>query len=122
MRRSRLASMLIAATCVVAVTGPVLVAEQAQAQTQAHEQVYGSELMTQQERTEYQARMRAAKSDQEREQLRKAHHVQMQERAKQRGVPLPDEPPAQGKGQGTRYGSSPGAGGTSAPGAGKSGR
>jgi hypothetical protein len=120
--------MLTAATCAIAVTGPALAAEQqreqAQAQTQSHEQFYGSELMTQQERTEYQARMRTAKSDQELDQLRKAHHVQMQERAKQRGMTLPDEPPVQGKGQGPRYGNPPGAGSASAPGAGagKSGR
>jgi hypothetical protein len=60
--------------------------------------IYGSQLMTQQERAEYQARMRAATTEQEREQIRLEHHAQMQERAKQQGVTLPDEPPAMGMG------------------------
>jgi hypothetical protein len=60
--------------------------------------VYGSQLMTEQERAEYQARMRAATTEQEREQIRLEHHAQMQERAKQQGVTLPDEPPAMGMG------------------------
>ena len=58
------------------------------------QQFYGSQLMTQQERVEYRTKMRAAKTDEEREQLRKEHHQRMQERAKVRGVTLPEEPPA----------------------------
>jgi uncharacterized membrane protein YgcG len=64
------------------------------------EQIYGSQLMTQQERTEYHAKMRVVKTVQEREQIRKEHHEQMQERAKERGVTLPDEPPGRGGGMG----------------------
>jgi len=75
------------------------------AQTQKQEQIYGSQLMTQQERIEHRAKMRAAKTAEEREQIRKEHHEQMKERAKARGVTLPDEPPARGGGMG------PGAGG-----------
>ena len=56
--------------------------------------------MTQQERNEFRARMRAAKTVQEREQIRNQHHEQMQIRAKERGVTLPDEPPARGGGMG----------------------
>lgn len=76
------------------------------------EQIYGSQLMTQQERTEYHAKMRAAKIAQEREQIRKEHHVQMQERAKESGVTLPDEPPGRGGGMG------PGGGGMGSGGGG----
>ncbi len=55
--------------------------------------IYGSELMTAQERTEHRDRMRAAKTPEEREQIRAEHHERMQARAKERGVTLPDQPP-----------------------------
>jgi hypothetical protein len=76
-------------------------------------QIYGSQLMTQQERNEYSNRMRNAKTEQEREQIRKQHHEQMQIRAKEKGVTLPDEPPARGMGRGMRPsgGMGPGGGG-----------
>lgn len=64
------------------------------------EYIYGSQLMTRQERIEYHTKMRAAKTAEEREQLRKEHHDAMQERAKTRGITLPDEPPARGGGMG----------------------
>jgi len=44
---------------------------QVKAQTQKQEQIYGSQLMTQQERTEYHAKMSAVKTAEEREQIRK---------------------------------------------------
>jgi len=69
-------------------------------QAQKQDQMYGSELMTQQERVEYRSRMRAAKTAEEREQVRLEHHERMKERAKQRGVTLPDEAPARGGGMG----------------------
>jgi hypothetical protein len=74
--------------------------QQDQISTQDQEQVYGSQLMTQQERTAYRARMRAAKTQEERERIRAEHHEQMKARAKERGVTLPDEPPARGGGMG----------------------
>ena len=79
---------------------PAAFAADPPAQNQAQEQIYGSQLMTPQERTEYQAKMRAAKTNEEREQIRAQHHEEMQERAKQRGMTLPDEPPARGMGGG----------------------
>jgi hypothetical protein len=64
-------------------------------------QIYGSQLMTQQERYMYRAQMSAAKSGEEREQIRKEHHEIMKVRAKELGVILPDDPPAKrGMGQG----------------------
>jgi opacity protein-like surface antigen len=81
-----------------------------QAQTQGSERVYGYDLMTEKERTEYQDRMRAAKTDQEREALRAEHHKQMQVRAKAQGKTLPDVPPA-GRGQGPGPGPFQGTGG-----------
>jgi hypothetical protein len=71
--------------------------------------IYGSQLMTQQERNEYSARMRAAKTPEEREALRAEHHNAMQARAKERGVTLPEQPPA-GAGPGKGTGMGPGAG------------
>lgn len=73
-------------------------------QTQDSDQIYGSQLMTLQERTEFRAQMQAAKSVAEREQLRNEHHKAMQERAASRGITLPDQPPAGGQGMGTGSG------------------
>lgn len=74
----------------------------------ADETVYGSQLMTNQERIEHRNKLRAAKTLEQREQVRLEHHEQMKLRAKERGMALPDEPPAQG-GRGGR-GMGPGAG------------
>lgn len=63
---------------------------------QKQERIYGSQLMTEQERTEFRDKMRAAKTSAERQQIRKEHHEQMKVRAKEQGVTLPDEPPAKG--------------------------
>jgi len=85
-----------------------------QTQAQDSNTIYGSELMTPQERSEYQNRMRAAKTDQEREQIRLEHHNQMQERAKAQGKTLPDSPPAdRGPGMGPGGGKGMGPGGKS---------
>lgn len=65
--------------------------------------IYGSQLMTFQERNDYRARMRAAASAEERERIRAEHHDRMKERAQARGVTLPDEPPA-GRGPGSAAG------------------
>ena len=62
--------------------------------------IYGSQLMTQQERIEHRNKLRAAKTVEERDQVRLQHHEQMQLRAKEKGVTLPDAPPAMGGGQG----------------------
>ncbi len=76
-----------------------------QNQAQQQEQIYGNQLMTVQERTEYRAKMRAAKTVEAREQIRAEHHQAMQVRARDKGMTLPDEPPARGMGAG------PGSGG-----------
>ena len=58
----------------------------------AQNEVYGWQLMTQQERQEYRNKMRSMTTAEERERYRMEHHKQMQERAKQKGVTLPDVP------------------------------
>jgi len=88
-------------------------ADQDRLQTQDQiqdKQIYGSQLMTQQERNQYRARMQAAKTEQEREKIRQQHHEEMQVRARERGVTLPAEPPPHGMGggMGPGYGGGPG--------------
>lgn len=85
--------------------------EKIQTQTKDQERIYGSELMTEKERSEYRERMRSAKNQQEREKIRSEHHDRMLARAKERGVKIPDEPPARGGGMGAGGGMGPGAGG-----------
>lgn len=80
----------------------------ARAQSAPRQTIYGSQLMTRRERYEYRQKMRAAKTQEERERIRAEHHTAMQERARERGVTLPDMPPARGPGFGAGRG--PGAG------------
>jgi hypothetical protein len=58
--------------------------------------MYGSGIMTEQERNRYQERLQLAGTDAEKAQLKAEHQTMMQNRAKQLGVDLPE--PAQGKG------------------------
>lgn len=76
----------------------------------SNNQIYGSQLMTRKERNEYRRRLRAAKTLKERERIRHEHHKRMQERAKARGLKLPDEPPAHGMGGGMGPGGGMGSG------------
>jgi hypothetical protein len=97
-------------------------ATQTETQTRDRERIYGSQLMTREERTEHQKRMRELKTAEEREQFRKEHHAKMKERANERGVELPDEPPARGMRSGTGPGMGPGAGAGPGPRGGGPGR
>lgn len=72
------------------------------------EVVYGHQLMTDAERTEYRAKMRSLKTPAERQAFRLEHHQQMQIRAKEKGVTLPEMPPQGGMRQG--MGGGPGGG------------
>lgn len=121
MKRSCMISALV--TALALPTGFALAADPeptpATAQTPKPEPIYGSQLMTPQERTEYRTKMSAAKTVEEQEQIRKEHHEQMKERAKARGVTLLDEPPASGGGMGPGGGGmGPGGGGRGPGGAG----
>jgi len=97
---------LIMSTLTVALlavpTGPLFAADQ--------DQIYGSQLMTQQERFEYRKKYSNAKTSMERERIRNEHHVMMKERAKVRNMKLPDEPPASGAGMGPGHGMEKGGG------------
>ncbi len=60
--------------------------------------IYGGELMSEQERNQYREQLRLTDSDPEQQTRFKAQHQEkMQERAKEKGVKLPD-PPADGSG------------------------
>jgi hypothetical protein len=123
-------TILITLTGSILALSSALVPAQTQTQDQAQDQtkqqtqqrIYGSQLMTKQERLEYRARMRAAKTQQEREQIRTEHHQRMQERAKARGMTLPDMPPFQpgrgGMGPAMGPGTGMGPGGGMGPGTG----
>jgi len=92
-------SMLALTLCMaMGIAAPAAAQMQGGGQMQDGERIYGSELMTPQERSEYQARMRALKTEQEREAFRLEHHKKMQERAKAQGKTLPDTPPGMGPG------------------------
>jgi len=58
----------------------------------AQDEAYGWQLMSQQERMEYRSKMQSMSSAEERERYRLEHHKQMQDRAKQKGISLPDMP------------------------------
>ena len=120
MYRRRLVILLSGS--MLALSAVVLTAHaQMPAQPPARQQVHGSQLMTPQERTEFRARMWAARSPQEREQIRAEHHARMQARAWERGVTLPDGPPGYGYGGGMGPGMGPGMGGTGPRGMGPGG-
>lgn len=84
--------------------------EGAQQQVQTQKQIYGSQMMTPQERREYRLKMRAAKTAEERQQIRREHHERMKKLAKERGITLPAEPPVRGGGMGLGGGMGPGGG------------
>ena len=67
--------------------------------------IYGSQMMTDRERSDYHGRMRSADSVEQRERIRSEHHEQMKLRAAERGVTLPDDPPARGMRDGQGPGS-----------------
>jgi hypothetical protein len=96
------------------VPAPAVIAQdkaQTQAQTQTRD-IYGYQMMTPQERDEYRAKMRVAQTQEERERIRTEHHALMKERAKERGITMPDQPPAHGMGggMGSSGGMGPGGG------------
>ena len=77
---------------------------------QDQERAYGWNLMTPEERAEHQNKMRSLKNEQEREQFRIEHHKKMQERAKEKGALLPDQPQTRKK-DGMGFGKKRGGGG-----------
>ncbi len=62
--------------------------------------IYGSQLMTPEERNEHRARMRTARTEEERERIRAENHERMKQRAEERGITLAEVPPERGGGMG----------------------
>ena len=60
----------------------------------------GRQLMTPEERTAMQEKMRNAKSPEERQQLMAANHAEMQKRAAEKGITLPEQRGPYGRGAG----------------------
>ena len=77
---------------------PLIWSGSAHSQDQAQAQIYGSQLMTDAERIEYQSKMRSLKTDKERDAFRSEHHEKMKVLATEKGVTLPAVPPAVGAG------------------------
>jgi len=86
---------------VVVPAAPVEAVMPTQSQSQLRR---GAELMTDAERSAQRDRMRSATSAEERSTLRAEQHSQMQQRASERGVNIPDAPLAGGQGMGNPYG------------------
>ncbi|MDO9365466.1 MAG: hypothetical protein Q7T58_03855 [Methylotenera sp.] len=108
MKRTLVMSTLASGLLIAACAG--FAADETTVQEQVKEQVYGSQMMTSQERMEHRKKMRAAKTAEERERIRAEHHEAMKVRAQERGVTLPDTPPERGMGIGVGAGPSGGSG------------
>lgn len=102
MSKSKLMHTLLAACFITAASGALA--------ADSDETVFGSQLMTQQERNEHRLKMQSAKTAEERETVRSQHHQQMVERARQQGVTLPETPPDRGTGRGMGPGGGQGMG------------
>ena len=97
--------------------------EQTQVQTKEPVQeqdkmIYGWQLMSTEERAQHRAKMQSLNTEQERQAYRAEHHKQMQARAKEQGVTIPDEPRS-GSGFGPGPGAQSGSGSGSGSGKGK---
>ncbi|WP_159015604.1 hypothetical protein [Cognatiluteimonas profundi] len=66
--------------------------------------IYASELMTPAERSAYMTRMRSLKTVQERNAYREQHRIEMQQRARERGVSIPSGSGQNNKQQGSEDG------------------
>lgn len=102
-------SIFVALVCSVLLTSSFALSanqgqEQKRFQAQKQEHVYGSQMMTEQERNEYRARIQAAETNEEREKIRMEHHEMMKKRAKEQGLSMPDSPPPRRGGMGSGMG------------------
>jgi hypothetical protein len=86
---------------------------------QSDDQVFGRELMTQQELQQHRETMRNLNTDAERAQYRQLHHERMMERARERGVELKN---GMGQGSGQGMGKGQGMGQKNGQGAGGGGK
>lgn len=92
MRQAFLAAVLAASGAAIA-AGPGM---QAPGERAAGEPIFGSDLMTEEEREAYRDRLGRAGSAEEVERIRGEHHERMRRRAAEHGVRLPEEPRERG--------------------------
>lgn len=90
-------NLLIILAFASAITVAPLLAEEkspapGQNQIQQQSPVRGRDLMTPDELAQHREKMRSFKTEKERRAYREEHHKKMQERAKQKGLTLPDKP------------------------------
>jgi len=95
MSTSRFVSAVTLACSVV--TGTVAIAAEenptaGQVSAPQQPQVRGRDLMAPAERAEHRKRMRSMKTEEERRAYQQQHHEKMQQRAKEQGLTLPDQP------------------------------
>lgn len=115
MRNKRLIGLLLVAGLFTVVPVALQSAQAAETKAAAAAKpadmpMYGSQLMTEKERTEFRAPMWAAQTDEERSRIRTEHHEDMKKRAQAQGMTLPDMPPDAASGVGPRGGMGPGYG------------
>lgn len=91
---NRVRSSLALSAMLLLVCWGAIATGQPQENRQTHQQVYGKELMTDEEYAVHHDRMRAATTEAERQQIRSENHAKMKARADQRGIDIPDEPPS----------------------------
>lgn len=105
----------------VMLAAPSLFSSTAQAQdkVQTQIQIYGSQLMTDAERIEYQTKMRALKTTKERDAFRVEHHDLMKLRAADQGINLPNTAPDTRPAPNAKDGVRPGTGAATGVGQGK---
>lgn len=117
MNTRTLMAAAVAAASMMTVTVSLFAAEQPSVSAaRKSEPIYGYRMMSDQERNDYREKMRSARSAGERQSIRDEHRKQMQSRAKERGVTMPDTPRGPGAGIGPGAGMGPGPG--MSPGAG----
>jgi hypothetical protein len=125
---------LAAAVTLAVLSSQSVHAQNAGSAGQAAEPIYGSQMMTEQERNAYRTQIQQAKTQQERAEIQARHHEEMVKRAAEQGKTLPEDVPAnrgamgqgqgqgmgQGQGQGMGQGKGQGQGGAGKGGGGKS--
>lgn len=101
MKKSTVTTMAIACVLLTPTAFAWALDQETEQQVRVQEQqerIYGSQLMSEQERTEYRARIRAAKTTEEQNEIRAEHHERMRVRAQEQGLELPEMIPPGGGG------------------------
>ena len=93
----------LAAAAAVSLSAAMMLTTPVLAQTD-DQPIFGSQLMSDQERQSHRLQMLNANTPEERERIRADNHERMQKRAEEQGITLPEVPPARGMGQGMQQG------------------